>query len=239
MTSHFFRSRETAWLAVGCILCPLALGADVVAPVPIATLPLVSGDEQNATVAFITEETIAVARYAPPAKGVFPGSIITVAWRDGNLKASAEEFFSFDTMALGGGLYGVSSGRILSKLTRTPWLLSGKLQKLEDLPSQIVPPEHQGSLVGSLQGFDHWKLYRLGPPLSLVREGPRRDSVRVGPGSSLPWGSRSARRDDRREPSGFLPIPAPFEMRRESGNTCTRSVTRNRLRLRSYYRLSR
>lgn len=144
----------------------------MVAPVPIATLPLVSGDEQNATVAFITEETIAVARYAPPAKGVFPGSIITVAWRDGNLKASAEEFFSFDTMALGGGLYGVSSGRILSKLTRTPWLLSGKLQKLEDLPSQIVPPEHQGSLVGSLQGFDHWKLYRLGPPLSLVREGP-------------------------------------------------------------------
>src|SRR5271166_2013382 len=142
---------------------------------PIASIALNSGPVvDRSTLAFVSDNLIAIARY-PGSEGAFSATIIAVELRDGKVRPLQKYSVSLDRAAVVGELYAVAHGAILSKLTRTPQLLSWQPKETAGVPLGItmIPPVHQAGVVADQQMFPHWnwKLYRLGPPLSLVRAG--------------------------------------------------------------------
>jgi hypothetical protein len=157
------------------LISVVAIAADGSIPAPTASLAINSGPVVvTSTLAFVSENLIAIARY-PGSNGTLSATIITVEMRDGSLRPLQKNSVSLDRAAVAGELYAAAHGGILSKLTITPQLLSGELKETAGVPLKItmMPPVHQAGVVADLQGFTlrNWSLYRLGPPLSLVRSG--------------------------------------------------------------------
>ncbi len=147
--------------------------ADGIAPVPVATMNLPRSDGTTTTVAFLTEDVIAITR-SVGFRGTVPGALYTVNLENGKLRVLQEVTLPFARRPweLNAGLYPVSGDRLLLTLTESPLLLSRELGKLADLALGIVfPPEHHGDTLASFIDINHWKLYRLGPPPLAVRSG--------------------------------------------------------------------
>jgi hypothetical protein len=159
-------------LTIASLCFAIGIAADASAPTAIAKLDLDSEPALVATtLAFVSEELIAIARY-PGSNGTLSGTIITIALRDGKLRLVQGKSVALDRAALVGELHAASHGSILSKLTWTPQLLSSELRKVADIPIKVViPPVHQADTVAEFRGMRDWKVYQLGPPLSLVRSG--------------------------------------------------------------------
>jgi len=124
------------------------------------------------TLAFASEDTIAIARY--PGADTVSRVIITIDWRNGKL----QPLKSRSLPIYGGGgrfenLYGISNGNILSDVTPHPELWSRDLRMLEEVPIGVLhPPAPQSGMAAEWVSFKQWNLYRLGPPAAFVRSGP-------------------------------------------------------------------
>lgn len=157
---------------LAALLCSsLAVAAERPAPVP--TLDL-NGQWPGAvatSLVFASEDTIAIARY--PGSDTVSRFIITIDWRNTKLQPLKSKSLPI----YGGGgrfehIYGVSNGRILSAVAPNPQLWSRDLNKLEDTPIRgLNPPTPQSGMAADWVSVNEWKLYRLGPPTSLVRAG--------------------------------------------------------------------
>ncbi len=156
-------------LTIVVILFPaLSLGADSSHPVPITTLDLSIRWPGSASVqlAFISEDTIALIR---DAADPVSSAVITVDWRSQKLqpiKWKPVSVYGFRS------LHGVSNGLILLDAAPKPQLMSRDLETLAEMPMGVVTaPASRGSLAGEWLSQRQWRLYRLGPPVSLVRSG--------------------------------------------------------------------
>jgi hypothetical protein len=142
---------------------------------PLAVLDLRNEPAAVATtLAFVSDGTIAISRYPGPG-GRLTGTLLTAEFRDGKFGLQRRKMVDLDRPAMAGGLYAAAHGRILSKLTVPPQLLSGELREVSIIQINqikvVIPPEHQANFVGEFEGFNSWKLHRLVPTLSLVRAG--------------------------------------------------------------------
>jgi hypothetical protein len=159
----------------GLLAALLCSGLTVAAerPAPIATLDL-NGQWPGAvatSLAFASEDTIAIARY--PGADTVSRFIITINWENSKLQPLKSKSLP---MYGGGGrfehIYGVSNRRILSAVAPNPQLWSRDLNKLEDTPIRVLnPPTPQSGMAADWVNVNEWKLYRLGPPATLVRAG--------------------------------------------------------------------
>jgi hypothetical protein len=166
---------RVSWLFRGSLVIVLAttLAAEE-RPIPVSKLELKSqwpSGVATRSLAFAAEDTIAVTQF--PGADSVSRSITTFDWRGGKLQARASKSLP---MYGGGGIfkevYGVSNGNILEEVGPHSQLWSRDLDKLGEAFSRVLrPPAPQAGLVGEWLGANEWKLYRLGPPLSLVRSG--------------------------------------------------------------------
>jgi hypothetical protein len=151
----------------------LAVAARAERPAPIATLDL-NGQWPGAvatSLAFASEDTIAIARY--PGSDTVSRFIITIDWQNTKLRPLKSK--SLAIYGRGGRfehIYGVSKGRILSDAAPNPQLWDRNLNKLEDTPIggfHLSTP--RSGMAAEWVNINEWKLYRLGPPTSLIRAG--------------------------------------------------------------------
>jgi hypothetical protein len=164
--------KESVCGLLAALLCSgLGVAAERLAPV--ATLDL-NGQWPGAvatSLAFASEDTIAIARY--PGSDTVSRFIIAIDWQGTKLQPLNSK--SLPIYGGGGGfehIYGASNGRILSAVAPNPQLWSRDLNKLEDTPIRVLnPPTPQSGMAADWVNINEWRLYRLGPPTSFVRAG--------------------------------------------------------------------
>jgi hypothetical protein len=165
------REKSVNGLLTALLCSGLAVAAE--RPAPVATLDL-NGQWPGpvaTSLAFASEDTIAIARYS--GSDTVSRFIITIDWQGTKLQPLKSKSLPI----YGGGgrfehIYGVSNGRILSAVAPNPQLWSRDLNKLEDTPIKVLnPPTPQSGMAADWVNVNEWNLYRLGPSTSFVRAG--------------------------------------------------------------------
>jgi hypothetical protein len=164
--------RVTLLAVQAAALCCCAGSNRKVEPTAIADLSLAGlpGKAVGATVAFVSEDIIAIGRH-PGETGELSGTLSVVGWRDGKLGfLNTTSISKYRTFL--GGLFPIGNGRFISSLQQPPELLSADLSVITDIQTKfVIPPVRGGNVVGDSHGLRYWNVYQLAPATVLLRQG--------------------------------------------------------------------
>jgi hypothetical protein len=131
----------------------------------------VSGKASGATVAFLSEDLIAIGRHA--GTDLTTGTLSIVQWKAGTFTSLTTKSLA-RYLVLFGGLFRVTDGRFISTLEGRPQLLSPDLTLITDITNVktiYFVPAIEGSNVAGDSRLRDWKVYGLAPTPTLLRQG--------------------------------------------------------------------
>jgi len=121
-------------------------------------------------VAFLSDDSIAVAAQPGASGASFTLSIAKFEWRDGTRRVGAETELPLDAPTVG-ELFTAAHGGLLLTKTRPTRFVSGDLKSAIKLPINIpIAPMQQANAVAEYKGKS-WTLYKLLPKFQAIRDG--------------------------------------------------------------------
>jgi hypothetical protein len=145
-------------------------------PTPVAELDLDKALQPatKATLAFISDQEIVIARSAG-SSGMKYSATMAFHWSGAKLRMLASKELGPDSPLLQGEVFAAAHGGVLLRSLRQSELLTADLKSQTALPVRmIVPPADHGDIVAANERTNYWKLYRLTPQFTMIREGEGR-----------------------------------------------------------------